>query len=272
MEGKMFDKLIESNSEGAEFKNRRSYFMVSTVVVGLLFLAAVVASIYAGEIGIGNGDLELSELMAPIAPEIQPEPPRPPEQRNASQQTSETPTRQVNMLRPEEQPFSVPPISVVPNSHLSRPPGHFDFGPDSGPSTLPGTGRDTTGGNEEGTGLGPDPKPRVEELKTESDPPPAIKPPKPIIRSIGVANGIATLLPKPVYPATALALNIQGKVDVQITIDETGKVISAKAASGHPLLRPAAERAAWSARFTPTTLSKVPVKVTGVIVYNFTRN
>jgi TonB family protein len=67
-------------------------------------------------------------------------------------------------------------------------------------------------------------------------------------------------------------MGITGKVDVQITIDETGKVISAKAASGHPLLRNAAETAAWKAKFTPTLLSKVPVKVTGVIVYNFTRN
>jgi protein TonB len=67
-------------------------------------------------------------------------------------------------------------------------------------------------------------------------------------------------------------MGIQGKVDVQVTIDEEGKVISARAASGHPFLRGPAETAAWKARFKPTTLSEVPVKVTGVIVYNFTRN
>ena len=53
-------------------------------------------------------------------------------------------------------------------------------------------------------------------------------------------------------------------------IDETGKVISAKAVSGHPLLRDAAERAARGAKFSPTYLSKQPVKVTGLIVYKFT--
>jgi len=55
-------------------------------------------------------------------------------------------------------------------------------------------------------------------------------------------------------------------------IDEHGKVVSAKAVNGHPLLRQVAETAALNARFKPTTLSGIPVKVTGVIVYNFTRN
>jgi TonB family protein len=106
---------------------------------------------------------------------------------------------------------------------------------------------------------------------TKIDPPPLIEKPK-LPQSIGVVNGRATNLPKPPYPAAAVAMGIQGKVDVQVTIDEKGNVISAKAASGHIMLRDAAVNAAWKAKFTPTLLSKVPVKVTGVIVYNFTRN
>jgi len=66
-------------------------------------------------------------------------------------------------------------------------------------------------------------------------------------------------------------MNAQGRVDIQVVIDETGKVISASAVSGHPMLRTAAEQAARNARFTPTLLSNVPIKVTGVITYNFTR-
>jgi TonB family protein len=58
-------------------------------------------------------------------------------------------------------------------------------------------------------------------------------------------------------------------VVVQVTIDETGKVISAKAVSGHPLLQAAAVQAAYGARFSPTQLSGQPVKVTGQINYNF---
>ncbi len=85
----------------------------------------------------------------------------------------------------------------------------------------------------------------------------------------GVVNGSVVSLPKPAFPATARAVNASGAVNVQITIDETGNVISAKAVSGHPLLRQAAENAALNAKFTPSMLSGNPVKVTGLIVYNF---
>ncbi|MDX6693906.1 MAG: periplasmic protein TonB [Blastocatellia bacterium] len=86
----------------------------------------------------------------------------------------------------------------------------------------------------------------------------------------GVLNGKAISLPKPVYPPVARAANASGAVIVQITIDETGKVISARAVSGHPLLQASAVQAAYQARFSPTQLSGQPVKVTGTLSYNFT--
>ena len=64
-------------------------------------------------------------------------------------------------------------------------------------------------------------------------------------------------------------MRIQGSVTVQVLVDERGKVISAKAVSGHGLLIPAAQRAALEARFSPTLLGDQPVKVSGVIIYNF---
>ena len=85
----------------------------------------------------------------------------------------------------------------------------------------------------------------------------------------GVLNGKATSLPTPVYPEAARAVRAAGTVVVQITIDEEGNVISATAASGHPLLRAAAVEAARSATFAPTRLSGRPVKVTGMVTYNF---
>ena len=98
-------------------------------------------------------------------------------------------------------------------------------------------------------------------------PPPPPKPSKPI--SKGVVNGSAISLPKPPYPAAARAVRASGAVNVQVLIDENGSVVSANAVSGHPLLRQAAEQAARGARFKPTLLSGQPVKVNGVIVYNF---
>lgn len=85
----------------------------------------------------------------------------------------------------------------------------------------------------------------------------------------GVLQGKAMALGKPKYPAAARAVKAGGQVGVQVLIDVTGNVHSAAAISGHPLLRPAAEIAACSSRFTPTLLSGQPVKVSGVINYNF---
>ncbi len=85
----------------------------------------------------------------------------------------------------------------------------------------------------------------------------------------GVLNGKAISKPAPPYPAIAKAARAQGLVTVQVTVDEDGRVISAQAVSGHPLLQSAAVAAAREARFSPTLLSGQPVKVKGVVTYNF---
>ncbi len=85
----------------------------------------------------------------------------------------------------------------------------------------------------------------------------------------GILNGKAISLPKPPYPAAAKAVGVSGSVTVQVLIDENGDVVSATAVSGHPLLRAASVEAAQGAKFSPTKLSGIPVKVSGVITYNF---
>lgn len=92
-------------------------------------------------------------------------------------------------------------------------------------------------------------------------------PPKTI--SGGVLNGKATSKPEPPYPPAARAARAEGTVTVQVTVDEEGKVVSASAISGHPLLQAAAVSAARQARFSPTLLSGKPVRVTGQLTYNF---
>lgn len=270
----MFDKLIESEPEGANFKKRRTYFMVSTVVVGILFLTAVVISIYAEDFALGSERMELEALLAPAdPPATEPEPVKPRTQSAATHETSDVPTRVVNQARTDESKFVPTTISTTPNTYMSRPYGDIKIGPtDNNPL---GSGRPENGTGQPATIIsGPS---ATQEAETVKDTPPPVKdippvPKKPVIQSIGVANGKAVYLPKPPYPAAAIAVNAQGKVNVQIMIDEHGKVVSAKAVDGNPLLRGAAETAAWKATFTPTLLSNVPVKVTGVIVYNFTRN
>ncbi|MEJ7616039.1 MAG: energy transducer TonB [Pyrinomonadaceae bacterium] len=95
-----------------------------------------------------------------------------------------------------------------------------------------------------------------------------MKKPRPI-QSLGVIDGKAISKPAPPYPAIARTARVSGPVTVQIIVDEVGKVISARALKGHPLLLNAAVQAAYQARFTPTLLSNQPVKVSGIITYNF---
>jgi len=85
----------------------------------------------------------------------------------------------------------------------------------------------------------------------------------------GVLNGKALALPQPAYPPIARAAHVSGTVTVQVLIDEEGNVKAAHAVDGHPLLQAACVAAAQQAKFSPTLLEGEPVKVTGVIKYNF---
>jgi len=74
---------------------------------------------------------------------------------------------------------------------------------------------------------------------------------------------------QPRYPPGAKRFNISGPVDVQVTISESGRVIEAKATSGHPLLRGAAEEAARQWVFRPATLKGLPVQTQIVLTFDF---
>jgi TonB family protein len=101
--------------------------------------------------------------------------------------------------------------------------------------------------------------------------PPANPTPKPLLKPIsgGVLNGKAINLPKPVLPEAARRIRSNDVINVEVIIDETGKVISARAPSGNMILRDACVQAAQRARFSPTKISGQPVKVSGNITYTF---
>jgi len=84
-----------------------------------------------------------------------------------------------------------------------------------------------------------------------------------------VINGSAAYLPRPAYPPAAKAVKAMGAVQIEVLIDEIGRVIQAKAISGHPLLRAAAVKAAREAKFLQTRLQGMPVQVSGIVTYNF---
>jgi protein TonB len=93
--------------------------------------------------------------------------------------------------------------------------------------------------------------------------------PRIIRKSGGVLQASATRRVEPKMPPLAKAANVTGAVVVEVTVDEDGNVIAARAISGHPLLKDAAVSAAREWKFAPTQLSGVPVKVIGTLTFNF---
>lgn len=87
----------------------------------------------------------------------------------------------------------------------------------------------------------------------------------------GVLNGKAISLPNPEYPAEAKSAGVEGVVVIKVTVDEQGSVTEAYAVSGPKMLQQVSVNAALQAKFSPTLLSGEPVKVTGVLVFNFGR-
>jgi protein TonB len=265
----MFTNLIESSSHAKEFKRRGSFLLFTTATYGLLFLITGVISIYAYDARLEKQNLELVMLLSPVEltaaqPErpATPQPERHPTRDNESNIT-ERADAMVSVNRPDKPPEGV---SVTPNLN---PPI-----PDRGPYAITGRNRDATAVGGPGipsTVTGPVQPSR--QVVTIEEPPPAAETPKvPKIISKGVITGQAISLPQPAYPAMAKQIRVFGRVSVQVLIDEEGRVISAKALDGHPLLAPAAQKAAMQAKFRPTLLSQVPVKVSGVITYDFKLN
>jgi protein TonB len=206
----------------------------------------------------------------------------------SSQKSTETalvsnnPTNIVNLNKTQENPnFEVSNAEIVDNSNQikSNSATNTNTMANLKISPTPTPKPTATPKPEETQTLKKSPTPEVEEvLETNTlsrnayDPLPPERPtPKRVPKMIsgGVVNGKAISLPKPNYPAAAKAVNAKGAVNVQVLIDEDGNVKRARAVSGHPLLRSAAENAARGAKFRPTELAGQAVKVTGVIVYNF---
>ena len=263
----MFNNLIESSSHAGEFKRRGSFVLVTTATYLLLMIGAGVASIYAYDAQLGDQNTEFEiTMLNPVdlpAPPVAPKTTAPPPRGHNDAPTAVREVAMANVNRPEIVPDKP---SAVASTHLPVP-EHGDYiigARDSNPIAPSGTARVGTGS----PGDSSDGQPSVD-IGTPPPAQPPIKRSPPAIVSKGVITGLAKLLPKPSYPPIARQARAHGPVSVQVLIDENGKVISAKAVSGHPLLLAAAQQAAYQARFSPTRLSDEPVKVSGVITYNF---
>lgn len=271
----MFNNLVESDLHTQERVRKGWFFLGTLAAYALLFMILGVVSIYAYDAHLEEQTNEyIVTFVPPLKTDEPPAPRRSEPQRSTNNASSERHVsertefvdRVTNPNNVPKQasasPSQVPPLPagdvVLSNRNVDAVASNIPIGP-------PGRNNGSVDG---GGGRA------VVDIPDAPPPPPRATPtpapPSTVLKISQVLNGRAVSLPKPPYPPLALQVKASGPVNVQVLIDETGKVISAQAISGHPLLRAAAVQAARQARFSPTVLGDQPVKVSGVITYNFT--
>lgn len=87
--------------------------------------------------------------------------------------------------------------------------------------------------------------------------------------SSGVLNSKASLDALPAYPEKARELHIEGRVEVELLVNEDGEVIFANPLSGPEALWAEAVKGAVAARFQPFRVESKPRKRTGRIIFDF---
>jgi periplasmic protein TonB len=247
MEITMFDRLVESSRE-KQGRHTGRYLIVTS----LLYSIALIICSSLAVIGFTPALAEPLFLKTKFTPPIP-----------SVEQAPKVPKRPSNDRRifmpPKDLPNTLPrEVNLNDNDRLpsfagpSLPPGsstglrHYDATADPIPPGPPAT---------------PKPTPKIEPVPEAKHGPSKV--------SEGVLQGIAIKKVRPVYPAIAKQVKASGMVQVQVTIAEDGRVMEADIISGPPLLRSAALEAARQWLFSPTTLSKVPVKVQGILTFNF---
>ena len=258
----MFDNLVESSSHKDDIARKGSFVGVTALIYGVLMAAFFVGGIYWYDARLGEMELELTTLVAPVpVPQQQKQPEQKQEAKPVKVEQNVDVRKELiadvaeSRLAPKEvsaKASDVPPVRRGVTTIVGNADSNAQVAMPSGP----GAGTVVTA-------------PARVNIADEPPPPEAKPTPPRAPISGGVLNGKAISLPKPSYPPIAKAAHASGTVVVQVLIDENGNVVSARAVSGHPLLQAVAVGAARQAKFSPTKLSGQPVKVTGVIQYNF---
>ncbi|HEX8175608.1 MAG TPA: TonB family protein [Pyrinomonadaceae bacterium] len=273
----MFSHLVESDLHAGELKRKGTFFLMTMAAYALVLMVLSVASVYAYEAHINDQQLELIALVPPDMEEREPPEPR------AVVRTN-TPAPPVNNGGSRNAGGPAQPVPSNTSADPTKISGPAKGATTQMPPTVPDGGNRTMGigpGSYNPVGDGTDSPSTTKgnsngKLLAEEPPAATVRKPEPAVKQriayIGPVNSRALQLPQPSYPALAKAANIQGPVTVEILIDEVGRVISARATSGHTLLRPESEKAALRARFSPTLLQDQPVKAKGVITFNFILN
>ena len=275
----MLNQLIESRNHQEESKRKGGFLIGTLGILVAVLVSGWTYSLFAKNFGMGSGEFEAANLVAPLAVTEEAPPPKVEVKQEKSPSaasgkiilkdlyddvwSSKVPPKDTRGERDvvSANKFNLKDVQRGDYNQIPEQTGRTNSVNDNGCGFC-SSDADNESGTREGEKepelvVKPSPKPTVEQKK-----------PQPPVTG-GVLNGKATYLAKPPYPQIAKQAGISGAVNVQVTIDEKGNVISAAVVSGHPLLRAGAVNAARQSKFTPTMLSNQPVKVTGVIVYNF---
>ncbi|OLE54111.1 MAG: hypothetical protein AUG51_09760 [Acidobacteria bacterium 13_1_20CM_3_53_8] len=265
----MFQNLIESESHAGELKRRSKFMLGVMALYSVLMFVGGVVSIYAYDAHLESQSLELTTMLAPVEVSQVEVIDR---NQAASQVERSSNELQVDFRRDLIADINTPTLAPdqVSTQRSDTPPVRPNMPTIKGNTDSNAILRNSGMTNDQGIPGALRNNSTTKIVVDETPPPPRVVPSPPkIIRATRVLNGEARSLPKPAYPQMALLAHVGGVVSVQVLIDESGRVVSAKAVSGHPLLLHASELAAYQARFSPTTINDQPVKVSGVITYNF---
>jgi periplasmic protein TonB len=270
----MFENLVESTSHKDDLSRKGGFFLGTLAIYVVLAIIIGVVGVITYNDHLDNLNMELTTMVAPVPIQQQQQ-----QQEEHHEAAKPAPEQQVatrtEFVASNLDPTKVPQkVESVASKIPPVPPGgavisNRNSDPVGGGAPVGLVGNGTGGGPVGGTA-----PPKAVVVDSGDEPPPPPKPtPEPkknVTISGGVLNGRAIAKPQPPYPAIARAARASGAVVVSVTVDESGKVISAHAVSGNQLLQQAAVQASYGWRFSPTMLSGQPVKVTGTITFNFT--
>ncbi len=267
----MFDKLVVSAKEKSKGRTKK-FFLMTTFIYSFVLASALAVSVYAANTSLFERS-EITHLVPILPPPLLPLKGTPRVQQGPPSQVAQPNPYKVATLEQITHPESnnlvragikIPTVGTIG---------------DNGPGVI-GDPNGVANGDPASKGIGvPTGLPHGEEM---APPPPLIKKPEPpsqkepenkVVRlASNILTGKAIARKTPDYPALAKQVHVEGSIVVEIVISPEGRVESARALNGHPLLTKPAIDAAYAWRFEPTILNGLPVRVTGVITFNFKLN
>lgn len=255
----MFDKLVESTKQKPQGRNK--FYLLTSLIYGTALSAVAVLTIIWFNPGMAEANTARLIFLPPPLPMAPP-----PE---AAPQPKIAPV--IGFVPPRIPPKDIPDAKSVTPKPPSVSPGIRVAGvPNIGDFNGPGSGIPTSAIGEPTEA--PPPPPPAPTPKVTPTPTPTPKVPDIVRMTSEMVTGKAVRKVQPPYPQIAKAVRAQGTVPVQIVISEEGRVMQATVVGGNPTLHEAARQAALQWVFSPTVLNGKPVKVSGVISFNFILN